>query len=330
MNRIWMGVFALWSMGVSVGGVQSAAKPASPVPAASKPASQTGAKTPAQAGAKSPAKPRVAWTEHYRRSTVSFGQIVQTDGKSTFYPVGTGVVVCTDDTHAFIVTAKHVFYEPDKNYVPLELNVRFSYQEKQTFSEQLGTTLQLADAKKNSTWRSLDDDSDIAALPVAAKIIYGSADCIRLDDFATEDEVFDGATVFTFGFPNNSSILTGPNGLVRAITRSGIIAWTDPNGVLENPLVLDTNVFPGNSGGPAFKIPAGLNKFGSLVISGRVAFLGIVTSGLQATVEVGDQPLKVQMTGETTSTAGVVGVGALGLVEPAAKIRRLLTMPLAK
>ncbi len=328
----WCGLVVMW---VAVAQGQTAGKPL-PAPAVNapvspavnapaSPAATSGTVKPAAGAVVKPAaKPRLPWTETYRRATVSFGRIIDVDGKKAFDPVGTGVIVCTDDNRPFIVTAKHVFYEPDKGWVPMELNVRFSYQEKQTLTEQLGIPLPLADAKKESKWSALDDGSDIAAIPVLKSMLLEEVNCITLKDFATEDEVYDGATVFTFGFPNNSSILTGPNGLVRALTRSGIIAWTDPNGALENPLVLDTNVFPGNSGGPAFKVPAGLNKYGQLVIAGRVAFLGIVSAGLQGVVEVGDQPLKVQMSGDATSAAGVIGVGSLGLVEPAAKVKRLL------
>src|SRR5208282_1345915 len=100
-------------------------------------------------------------------------------------------------------------------------------------------------------------------------------DGVGFQDFANAEDVFDGVGVFVFGYPVDSAQLIGPNGLVRAVTRSGVIAWTDPRGPTENPLLLDANLLPGNSGGPAFKVPSGLNKEGTFAIGGRVAFLGI-------------------------------------------------------
>lgn len=272
-----------------------------------------------------PATP-VAWTEHYRKATVSFGRIVSLNGKPAFSPIGTGVAVCTDPQHAFIVTAKHVFFEPEKGWFPASLAVRFSSQEKETLTEDLGTAITLANEKQEVYWSSPDDGSDIAAIAEPNSLHGLLTDCVGLQDFATEDDVYDGATVFVFGFPGAGGTIAGPNGLVRAITRSGIIAWTDPSGPMDNPLILDSNILPGNSGGPAFKVPSGLSKVGSFVVGGRVAFLGIVTDGLAMPVQVGDHPLSVQAPGSVEAAqASVVGVGALGRVEPAAKIRKLVT-----
>jgi hypothetical protein len=119
------------------------------------------------------------------------------------------------------------------------------------------------------------------------------------------------------------------DGLVRAITRSGIIAWTDPNGALENPLLLDANILPGNSGGPAFRIPASIDKRGSLTFSGKAAFLGIVTADLRGyyRVTADGKVILVQfadLPAPSVEQVEVVGVGGLGKVEPALKVRRLL------
>jgi hypothetical protein len=266
-----------------------------------------------------------AWTEHYRKATISFGQVVPINGTPTFQTIGTGVFVCHDEHSPFLVTAKHVFSEPEKQWMPAALAVRFSFQQKQTLTESLGTPILLMDNKRHPLWSSLDDGSDIAVIPVPASFAGRITDCIGYQDFATEEDVFDGATVFTFGYPASGGVIGGPNALVRALTRSGIIAWTDPNGVLENPLLLDSTVLPGNSGGPAFKVPSGLNRAGTFVIGGRTAFLGIVTSALEMPVQVGDVPLLVQTPGSTVpSIPQVVGVGSLGRVEPALKVKKLI------
>jgi hypothetical protein len=267
----------------------------------------------------------VAWTEHYRRATISFGLKQTIDGTDTFKPIATGVIICADAHHAFLVTAKHVFSDPERNWAPTSLQVRFSNQEKESLTEELGVSLNLIGSGNEPLWTALKDGSDIAAIPLPQSFFGHVTDCVGFQDFANEDDVYDGATVFTFGFPTDMSALGGPNGLVRAVTRSGTIAWTDPGGVLDNPLLLDSTVLPGNSGGPAFKVPSGLSKAGGFVIGGRVAFLGIVTSALVESVQVGGKPLQIQtQLFAPPVQAEVAGVGALGRVEPAAKVKALV------
>jgi hypothetical protein len=276
-----------------------------------------------------PPKPQQAWTEHYRKATVSFGVIQTIGGRETFQVIGTGVVVAPDNHHPYFVTAKHVFFEPVQGWHPAQLRVRFSVQEKKSFSEELGVPLVLTDPTGKNRWSALDDGSDIAAIPVQQAFAGLLTDAVGYADFASNDEVFDGATVFVFGFPGDSSALIGPNGLVRAVTRSGIIAWTDPNGALENPLLLDSNILPGNSGGPAFKVPSGLDKFGGFAIGGRVAFLGVVTEDLQGyyTVQGDGRILQMQypdLPHPSIEQVKVVGIGGMGKVEPASKIKKLI------
>jgi hypothetical protein len=141
--------------------------------------------------------------------------------------------------------------------------------------------------------------------------------------------VYDGATVFVFGFPGDVAPLIADNGLARAVTRSGVIAWTDPAGELENPLLLDSNILPGNSGGPAFKVPMGLSKYGSFAVGSKIAFLGIVTADLSKYYVVqGDGRIILHQFPDlpipSVEQVQVVGIGGLGRVEPAFKVRKLL------
>jgi len=256
--------------------------------------------------------------------------------KKVFSVIGTGVLVTPDNgKSAFLVTAKHVFDEPSQGWHPTELRVRFSSQENKSFSEELGSTLQLTDPKGANLWSALPDGSDIAAIPAPSDFKGLMTDAIGYQDFAESDDVYDGATVFVFGYPGDVSPLIGQNGLVRAITRSGTIAWTDPTGPLDNALLLDSNILPGNSGGPAFKVPTGLTKYGSFSVGGRVAFLGIVTADLSEYYVVTADGRVVQLQfpdlpKPSIAQVGVVGIGGLGRVEPASKVKKLVDSLLSK
>lgn len=45
----------------------------------------------------------------------------------------------------------------------------------------------------------------------------------------------------------------------------------DPTG---QPFLIDAMVFPGNSGGPVFRQPTGVDRLGNMNVGGRVSFLG--------------------------------------------------------
>jgi hypothetical protein len=235
----------------------------------------------------------------------------------------------SDGRFVFLATAKHVFDEPEQSWHPSELRIRFSIQEQKSFTEELGLSLVLLDRQGRNLWRALDDGSDIAIIPLPLNFGGTVTDAIGYQDFATDDDVYDGATVFVFGYPADAGLLMRQDGLVRAITRSGIIAWTDPNGATENPLLLDSNILPGNSGGPAFRVPSGLDKRGNFNVGGRAAFLGVVTQDLRGYYTVNADGRVVQVKWPdlplpSIAQIQVIGIGGLGKVEPASKVRKLI------
>jgi hypothetical protein len=261
---------------------------------------------------------------------------VQTIGsKKKFNVVGAGVLITPDSKHVILVTAKHVFDEPEQHWHPAELRIRFSSQESKSFTEELGTPIKLLDPLGNNIWSALDDGSDIAAISLTADFVSLVTDAIGYQDFAQANDVYYGSSVFVFGFPGDVSPLIGENGLARAVTRSGVIAWTDPAGALENPLLLDSNILPGNSGGPAFRVPTGLGKFGSFEVGGRVAFLGIVTADLSKyyVVQADGRIVAMQFPDlpvPSVEQVQVVGIGGLGRVEPAFKVKKLTDAVIAR
>jgi hypothetical protein len=272
-----------------------------------------------------------AWTEHYRNSTISLGRtIIPAQGAPlTFQVLGTAIIVSIDSHTAFIVTAKHIFDDPDQNWHPSELRVRFAWQEKKSLIEEHGLPIQLTTPTGTNLWKGAPD-ADLAVLPVPTSFARLPLHAISFQDFANSGEdLFDGATVFVYGYPGATTNLIGSQALVRAITRSGVVAWTDPSGPLENPFLIDANILPGNSGGPVFKVPIGILKSGNFGMGGRVAFLGIVTQDLAGwyAVQADGRIIPFQwpdLPRPSVEQVQVTGIGGLGKVEPAAKVRRLI------
>ncbi len=260
-----------------------------------------------------------AWLDHWRLSTFSFGRISRDQNNRSFYEViGTGFLVALDEHTAYVVSAKHVFFDPDQNWHPSELRIRFAWQEHRSVYEEFGIPIRLRDDSGRDLWAHLNDGSDIAAIAPPADLGTRSLHAISVKSFATEDDLYEGAQVLVLGFPG----VVGNEYLVRAISRAGIVAWTSPDGPLEKNFLVDSNVLPGNSGGPILRVPTGVNKYGVLEIGKKVALLGLISGG-----PVQDSLLVLQVPGVSEPIrlhTRVVGVGGVGIGEPASKILMLL------
>lgn len=218
-----------------------------------------------------------AWSDHQRNATISLGVIDDTSHPA-FRAICTAVIIAADTTTAYIVTAKHCFEEPRAHNIN-ELRVRFAWEQRESPERDLGTPLQIVSADGKALWSSATDGHDVAAIranDVANRAPHpqdGRFEALFVDDFATDSETFDGRAVFVYGYPG----LVGNNLLTRAVTRGGVVAWTDPNGASSNVFLIDAAIFPGNSGGPVFGVPGGLNPSGLFVIGTRAPLLGIVS-----------------------------------------------------
>jgi hypothetical protein len=94
-----------------------------------------------------PTKPTVSWMDHWRKSTFSFGIVDKDQGGRNFFKViGTGLLMTIDGKTAYIITAKHVFDDPQANWHPTDIRIRFAWQEHQSAYEELGLAIPLKDS----------------------------------------------------------------------------------------------------------------------------------------------------------------------------------------
>ncbi len=276
---------------------------------------------PAASGVANP-KP---WLDHWRLSTFSFGKVSKdTNDREFFEVIGTGVAVSVDAQHGYIVTAKHVFYDPNKNWHPSELRIRFAWEEQKSVYDDFGAIFKLRDEAGTDLWVSDSDGSDVAALPTQPHPPEGShsQEAIPVGDFANSDDLFEGGTVVVLGYPG----IVGNEYLVKAIVRTGIVSWADPLTPFEKPFLIDANIYPGNSGGPVVKVPIGLSKtgaggpgMGGLPLLPKL--LGIVS---QAPGQVQDINLRVPGVMLPLALHQVVPFGGTGVIVPISKVVRLL------
>jgi hypothetical protein len=266
--------------------------------------------------------PDVDVLHHLRRSTVSLGLHRNEGGREHFVTVGSAVVVLLDERHPCLLTAKHVLFNPEMGYTPTMLFVRVPQSEPRN-EDDLGVPLPLIQNGR-PLWRGADD-ADLAVVSVPDLSAYKDLHGILISDFGGEEDVFQGASVAVFGYPE----LLGPEYQVTPIARGGIIAWTNPNGRLDHTFLIDANVFNGNSGGPVFHIPTGITRTGGFAIGGVPKLIGIVSKDAyeEAPVHAGPTPANSlnPQTGELTPiTAHVLNIGGIGIVEPISKAKKLV------
>jgi S1-C subfamily serine protease len=289
------------------------------------------------------------WLQGWREATVSIGKIDsvivlnQATGKPTVKPggdtlrvqyfrvLGTGVIFSAPDTTIrapFLVTAKHVFHNPKENWDPDSLRLRFTWFADKSVTDYLGINFHLKDVNRKRLWVAHPDPSvDLAILQIVISRQEAgrlTVNPVGLDNLALLDEVFEGANVLLFGYPGS----VGSRYWTKPIIRHGVIAYVDPYRFGKVPILVDAMVFPGNSGGPVFTVPTGMNKNGSFAVGRRSAFLGIVSSTFRESIEVEKAAAHLLDTSSDTSKTHYKSFNFMGLavVEPAERVRELLNL----
>jgi len=284
--------------------------PAMAQTSSSNPAPPTQQASPQQAPSQK--EPPKEMMEHWQRATVSLG--LKAGDKYT--TLGSAVVVAVDEHHGCLLTARHMVDEPKRNWKPAEIQMRLARGPTGS-QDDLGVTIPLI-VNNVSVWKAIEG-TDLAVLPLPSGLNkYGDLHAVGIQDFGlTEDDVFQGAPVLVLGYPG----VIGEAPLSFPIARSGIVAWTDPTDRLHKPFLVDANLMPGNSGGPVFHIRNGFNRYGTFVLGGGLALIGIVSM-------VAEQDYKVPLQ-TPAGPAGVLqlqirGLGGIGVIEPALQAKQLV------
>jgi len=279
--------------------------------------------------------PDRSWIAAVKDATVAIGTIrtarVQAPkgpaDKDIFAIVGTGVIMLPPgqkEGPPWLVTAKHVLYNPAMKWDPDAIQIRFNWFDHKPVDEYLGITIRLKEKDRRLWIAHKDPAVDLAAIPLdisALEAGRATAGPVPVQLYASANDVFEGASVLVFGYPG----AVGPTYWTKAVVRAGIVAWTDPDRPVSNPFLIDSAIYPGNSGGPVFKVPAGLDRQGNPSLGGKVAFLGIISQGRKAINPLRAAGREVELQGPAGPTAVLseqwVGIG---VVEPAERVKELL------
>jgi hypothetical protein len=133
------------------------------------------------------------------------------------------------------------------------------------------------------------------------------------ENFADDASTYEGEDLIVLGYP----ALIGEEYLQRALMRSGVVAWTDPTGASDHEFLIDARIFRGNSGGPVFSTPSGVDRNGSISTGRQFKLLGLVSKTINATP---DASFGVSL----PSDAMVIGAAGVGIIEPAKELATLI------
>ena len=122
-----------------------------------------------------------SWIEAVKDATVAIGSIrkarVQMPKgeieKDIFAVVGTGVIMTAPDKKEgvpWVVTAKHVFYDPPEKWDPDSLQIRFNWFDQKPVDEYLGITIKLKENNKHLWLAHPESSVDLVALPLVISI----------------------------------------------------------------------------------------------------------------------------------------------------------------
>jgi hypothetical protein len=270
-----------------------------------------------------PQKPQ-EMLDHWRRATISLGQVVQEGTTTRFATQGSGVVVALDAHRGCILTAKHMIVDPQTGIPQAHLWMRFP-----AFDGENETPIELTltDKQGRTAWVTSADAGDLAIIAIPQQAwVHSNLHGVSINDFANpETDVFQGATVVVLGYPQ----IVGEEYLGSPIARNGIIAWVDPAHSADSPFLVDANLYNGNSGGPVFRVRNGMDRYGNINFGGGLSLVGIVSKGpLQnAPVVSADGYVYHQnpITGaQNQEVAIVANVGGIGIIEPASRARKLI------
>lgn len=285
--------------------------------------------------ANSQAPPPKSWLDTARGATVALGTAtrakVTTDGVTTerevFVAFGTGAIFGVGGK-PLLITAKRNLHDPEARWDPDTVRLRFAWFEGRPVEDDLGVEVPLKKAGQR-LWVG-HPSADLAGLPLhVTKAAAGRDELqhIPTTTFAADDDIFEGAPIVVLGYPG----AVGHAFWTRAVVRGGTVAWVDPTAPTLKPLLIDSQLFPGNSGGPVFRVPTGIDKSGDFrwPQGGKVTFLGIVSRGpttrMPPAAESGRT--RIEIDGPKGKEAVVAPqLTGLGLVEPAARVRELIEL----
>ncbi len=245
--------------------------------------------------------------------------------RKRFVVVGSGLlaeVPTSRGMRRWLLTAKHIFSSPRDRWKPVGLRLLFPRGPGPRVDAGLSLRIPLL-RKGRRQWRAHPNRRvDLACVPVSRRAGPKVVPVLEVDRLQTQPAMVVGTPIVLLGYPE-----IGKGTYVQALVRQGLVSWVSPNRARSTPLLIDSHVFPGNSGGPVLGLPYGGERPAQPAEGEAPRFVGLATQSriLELPMLAGGKEVEIHLKGrkpsETLLAPQFVGIG---LVEPALRVGQLL------
>lgn len=272
--------------------------------------------------------------QYFRNALVSFGMDTiitfrNSEGKiitkKIYLTVGTGVIFYINYKDYYVpcvVTAKHVLKDSLSGWMPRSLRLRFAQHDTLPVDSYFGDTYKLFGDKNLPVWLEHPDSTvDLAAflLDLTKENTKNLKGVIPYNLIPDDYEYFEGKEIFVLGYPG----AVGVDLLNRSVLRKGIISWVPPNIQKSgSKILIDCNIFPGNSGGPVFSTSKNVGTILTDTVFLKPKFYGIV-SQRRFSYNLIESKGKVVKDATGNAITSIESIG-IGVIITAKKVRELL------
>lgn len=238
--------------------------------------------------------------------------------------VGSGLLadVETGRRRRWILTAKHIFSSPRERWKPVDLRLLVPRGVGPRVEAGAGCRIPLLRHGRRQWFAHPNRRVDLACVPVSNWVGPKTVPVLSLDQLQAQAAMVVGTPIMLLGYPE-----IGRGSYVQALVRQGVVSWVSPNRSRSSPFLIDSHVFPGNSGGPVLALARGFDRTTEDSMAEPARFIGLATQSriLELPMLAGGKEVEIHLKGRKPSQALLAPqfVG-IGLVEPALRVGQLL------
>lgn len=274
------------------------------------------------------------WLDVWRGATVVLGHYHtvttklpdgSTKRRRRFVVVGSGLiaqVAAPRGVTRWLLTAKHIFSSPRERWKPVGLRLLFPRGAGPRVNAGPGLRIRLIRKGRRQWYAHPNHRVDLACVPITSRTGPKVVPVLSMDRLQTQGEMVVGTPIVLLGYPE-----IGRGSYAQALVRQGLVSWVAPNRPRSSPLLIDSHVFPGNSGGPVLALPHGFERPTGVSEGEATKFVGLATQSriLELPMLAGGKEVEIHLKGRKPSQALLAPqfVG-IGLVEPALRVGQLL------
>jgi hypothetical protein len=242
-----------------------------------------------------------------------------------FVVVGSGLLADVSTPRGlgrWLLTAKHIFSSPRERWKPAGLRLLVPREVGRRVHAGAGARIDLLRRGRRQWFAHPNRRADLACIPIPRRMGPRSVPVLRIEQLKAQPATEVGTPILLLGYPE-----IGRGSYAQPLVRQGLVSWMSPTRPTSVPFLIDSHVFPGNSGGPVLALPHGFEEPRADAFGATGRFVGLATQSriLELPMLAGGKEVEIHLKGRKPSQALLAPhfVG-IGLVEPALRVGQLL------